>query len=105
MAAANLTRGPEILSFFVRAPNTITHLVCDPSSNIAATIDSVTNYDYSNGKLSATSANHILSKTHLAGAITLGKAPSATLVTITSTFTMESRKGISSVYVSNAIKH
>lgn len=52
----------QIQAFFDDATNTVTYLVSDPQSHMAAVIDPVLDYDHASGKASTTSAEHLLSE-------------------------------------------
>lgn len=50
----------QIQGFFDEATNTITYLVSDPETSIAAVIDPVLDYDHRSGKASTASADRVL---------------------------------------------
>lgn len=50
---------PEVVSFFDRATNTVTHIVTDPATKRAAIIDSVMDYNPAAGRISYASADAI----------------------------------------------
>jgi glyoxylase-like metal-dependent hydrolase (beta-lactamase superfamily II) len=51
---------PDIQSFFDEATSTITYLVADPATHVAAIIDPVLDYDHRSGKASTRSADAVL---------------------------------------------
>ena len=51
---------PDIQSFFDEATNTITYLVADPATQVAAIIDPVLDYDHRSGKAATRSADAVL---------------------------------------------
>jgi len=53
---------PIIHSFFDEPTHTVTYLVVDPATKLAAVIDPVFDYDYASGKSSVESANRVLAK-------------------------------------------
>ena len=53
---------PIIHSFFDEPTHTVTYLVVDPDTKLAAVIDPVFDYDYASGKSSVESANRVLAK-------------------------------------------
>jgi glyoxylase-like metal-dependent hydrolase (beta-lactamase superfamily II) len=59
---------PEIIhSFFDEPTNTVSYLVADPISKLAAVIDPVLNYDHKSGEASVASADAILARAADAG--------------------------------------
>ena len=55
-----MTPRPDIQSFFDEATSTVTHLVSDPATQVAAIIDPVLDYDHRSGKASTRSADAVL---------------------------------------------
>jgi len=53
---------PIIHAFFDEPTNTVSYLVADPETRVAAVIDPVLDYDYKSGKATFTSADAILAK-------------------------------------------
>ncbi len=53
---------PTIHSFFDEPSHTVTYLVIDPATRVAAVIDPVFDYDHATGKASVTSADVVLEK-------------------------------------------
>lgn len=51
---------PQIQAFFDEPTNTVSYLVSDPATKLAAVIDPVLNYDHRNGKASTVSADEML---------------------------------------------
>ena len=51
---------PEVQSFFDEATHTITHLVHDPATGVAAIVDPVLDYDHASGRVSTRSADALL---------------------------------------------
>ncbi|HEX6001954.1 MAG TPA: MBL fold metallo-hydrolase, partial [Hyphomicrobiaceae bacterium] len=51
---------PAIQAFFDEPTNTVTYLVADPATRLAAVIDPVLDYDHRTGKASTRSADTIL---------------------------------------------
>lgn len=51
---------PKIQAYFHKPTNTVSYLVCDPSTRYAAVVDPVLDYDPGNGKVSTDSAEQIL---------------------------------------------
>ena len=58
---------PQITSFFDAATNTISYLVSDPATRLAAVIDPVLDYDAASGEVDTTSAERILAAAREAG--------------------------------------
>jgi glyoxylase-like metal-dependent hydrolase (beta-lactamase superfamily II) len=52
--------GPEITAFFDEATSSVSYLVADPVSKVAAIIDAVLDFDAASGKVSTESAEEIL---------------------------------------------
>ncbi len=59
---------PEIRAFFDEATNTVSYLVMDPSTHIAAIVDPVLDFDSKSGKVSTAGADAILAAASEAGA-------------------------------------
>lgn len=55
-----MTARPIIEAFFDEATNTVSYLVADPTTGIAAVIDPVLDFDLSSGEVDSTSAERIL---------------------------------------------
>lgn len=55
-----MNREPDIRAFFDEPTNTVTYLVSDPSTGMAAVIDPVLDYDHRSGKASVRSADVVL---------------------------------------------
>ena len=55
-----MSKRPEIQPFFDRATNTVTYLVWDPATAIAAIIDPVLDYDHRSGKATMDGAETVL---------------------------------------------
>jgi glyoxylase-like metal-dependent hydrolase (beta-lactamase superfamily II) len=53
--------GPTIRAFFDEATNTVSYLVSDPATSIAAVIDPVLDFNHRNGRVKMESADRILS--------------------------------------------
>ena len=58
---------PHITSFFDAVTNTISYLVSDPATRLAAVIDPVLDYDAASGEVDTTSAGRILAAAQEAG--------------------------------------
>ena len=58
---------PHITSFFDAVTNTISYLVSDPATRLAAVIDPVLDYDAASGEVDTTSAERILAAAREAG--------------------------------------
>jgi glyoxylase-like metal-dependent hydrolase (beta-lactamase superfamily II) len=59
---------PDIHPFFDTASNTVTYLVMDPASKVAAVIDPVLDYDQATGKASVASSEKVLALANSLGA-------------------------------------
>jgi glyoxylase-like metal-dependent hydrolase (beta-lactamase superfamily II) len=57
---ASTTQSPVVSSFFDPATHTITHVVSDPKTKVAAVIDSVMDYEHHGARISFESANAII---------------------------------------------
>jgi glyoxylase-like metal-dependent hydrolase (beta-lactamase superfamily II) len=55
-----MTHEPDVQGFFDEPTNTVTYLVSDPATGVAAIIDPVLNYEHCSGKVSAVSADAVL---------------------------------------------
>jgi glyoxylase-like metal-dependent hydrolase (beta-lactamase superfamily II) len=55
-----MTSGPQITAFFDEATNSVSYLVADPASRLAAVIDPVLDFDCAGGIVSTRSADKIL---------------------------------------------
>lgn len=62
-----MSTSPHITSFFDAATNTISYLVSDPATRLAAVIDPVLDYDPASGEVDTTSAERILAAAQEAG--------------------------------------
>jgi glyoxylase-like metal-dependent hydrolase (beta-lactamase superfamily II) len=58
---------PDVRGFFDEATNTVSYLVSDPATRVAAVIDPVLDYDQATGKAVVTSADAILAAAEEAG--------------------------------------
>ena len=58
---------PPVQAFFDQAPNTISYIVSDPSSNACAVIDSVMDIDYAAGRITNDSADAIIEQIEAQG--------------------------------------
>lgn len=56
----DLTVVPEVVPFFDAATNTISYILRDPQSSACAVIDSVMDFDYASGRMSAEGADRII---------------------------------------------
>ncbi len=63
-AHADKAKRPSIAGFFDEATNTVSYVVHDPATNVAAIIDSVLDYDAAAGRTSHGSANLIVEYVH-----------------------------------------
>ncbi|MEM7193211.1 MAG: MBL fold metallo-hydrolase, partial [Pseudomonadota bacterium] len=57
-----MTGNPDIRAFFDEATNTVSYLVSDPETNLAAVIDPVLDFDHKSGQANTDSANEILAQ-------------------------------------------
>jgi glyoxylase-like metal-dependent hydrolase (beta-lactamase superfamily II) len=57
---ASTTRGPRIQAFFDEATNSVSYLVADPVSRVAAVIDPVLGFDIVSGRINTGAADQIL---------------------------------------------
>ena len=62
-----MTMRPDIQSFFDEVTNTVTHLVSDPATQVAAIVDPVLDYDHRSGKVSTRSADAVLAAARAKG--------------------------------------
>lgn len=62
-----MSTSPHITSFFDAATNTISYLVSDPATRLAAVIDPVLDYDPASGEVDTASAERILAAAQEAG--------------------------------------
>lgn len=51
---------PDITSFFDKATNTISYIVCDPNGSACAIIDSVLDFDFASGRTDTRSADKLI---------------------------------------------
>ena len=51
---------PDITSFFDKATNTISYIVCDPNGSACAIIDSVLDFDFASGRTDTKSADKLI---------------------------------------------
>ena len=58
---------PQIHAYFDEPTNTVSYLIVDSTTKVAAVIDPVLNYDHRSGKASTVSADAILAKAHADG--------------------------------------
>lgn len=56
----SITIRPEVTVFFESTSNTVTSVVCDPTTSKVAIIDSVLNFEYASGRTSTTAADEII---------------------------------------------
>jgi glyoxylase-like metal-dependent hydrolase (beta-lactamase superfamily II) len=56
----SITISPEVTVFFESTSNTVTSVVCDPTTSKVAIIDSVLNFEYTSGRTSTTAADEII---------------------------------------------
>ncbi len=61
-AIADPAKRPAITAFFDEATNTISYIVADPATKMAAIVDSVLDYDAAAGRTSTTSADAIIAE-------------------------------------------
>ncbi len=66
-AQANLAKRPDITAFFDEATNTISYIVADPATKMAAIVDSVLDYDPAAARTSTDSADAIIAEVNRQG--------------------------------------